>query len=152
MGNVSGRFHFIRQLTSMLLNLSADAWRFLILCLRPAPALAAENLFLRKQLGLYEERQVKPRQATNATRLALVWLSHWFDWRSALRIVKPATFAGWHRQGFRLFWRLKSRRGPAVSAQGLAGADSPHGSGQSNLGSGTNFQRIVAQAWSSSVP
>src|SRR4051794_9011801 len=33
----------------------------------------------------------------------------WFDWRSALLIVKPATLIGWHRNAFRLFWRWKSR-------------------------------------------
>jgi hypothetical protein len=44
-------------------------------------------------------------------RLAMVWLSYWFNWRSALRIVKPETFTRWHRQGFRLFWRWKSRPG-----------------------------------------
>jgi hypothetical protein len=42
------------------------------LCLRPSPALAAENLFLRKQLALYQERHTTPRCATNTTRLALV--------------------------------------------------------------------------------
>ena len=67
-----------------LLTLVCDAGRFLLLCLRPSPALAAENLFLRKQLALYQERQIKPRRATNATRLALVWLARWFDWRQAL--------------------------------------------------------------------
>jgi transposase InsO family protein len=41
----------------------------------------------------------------------MVWLSHWFDWRHALRIVKPETFTHWHRQGFRLFWRWKSKPG-----------------------------------------
>jgi putative transposase len=95
----------------MLLTLIIDAWRFLVQCLRLASALAAENLFLRKQLALYEERQVHPRQATNATRLTMVWLSHWFDWRSALRVVKPETFTRWHRKGFHLFWRWKSKPG-----------------------------------------
>ena len=88
-----------------------DAARFLVLCLRPAPALAAENLFLRKQLALYQERQVKPRQANNTIRLVMVWLSRWFNWRSALSIVKPQTFIRWHRQGFRCFWRCKSKPG-----------------------------------------
>ena len=111
MANVSDRLQLIRQLTGLLLNLSADAWRYFILCLRPAPALAAENLFLRKQLALYEERQANPRRAADAIRLAMVWLSYWFDWQSALRIVKPATFTGWHRQSFRLFWRWKSKPG-----------------------------------------
>jgi len=95
----------------LLLTLMLDAGQFLLLCLRPSPALAAENLFLRKQLTLYQERHTKPRRATNATRLALVWLGRWFDWHQVLAIVQPATFFRWHRQGFRLFWRWKSRPG-----------------------------------------
>jgi IS1 family transposase len=74
-------------------------------------ALAAENLFLRKQLALYQERKVIPRRTTHATRLALVWLGCWFDWCHALAIVQPATFIRWHRQGFRLFWWVKSHPG-----------------------------------------
>jgi hypothetical protein len=31
-------------------------------------ALAAENLFLRKQLAMFQERKVKPRRTDNATR------------------------------------------------------------------------------------
>jgi hypothetical protein len=38
------------------LNLSADLLRFLILSLRSRSSLAAENLFLRKQLGFYCDR------------------------------------------------------------------------------------------------
>jgi hypothetical protein len=91
------------QFALPLLTLVCDAGRFLLLCLRPSSALAAEILFLRKQLALYQERHVKPRRATNAMRIALVWLSSWFDWRPALRIVQPETFMRWHRQGFRLF-------------------------------------------------
>jgi transposase InsO family protein len=92
-----------------------DAGRFFRLRQRSSSALAAEVLFLRKQLALYEERQVTPRRATNATRLTLVWLSHFFDWRPALRIVTPETFTRWHRQGFRLFWQWKSKAGrPAL--------------------------------------
>ena len=118
MRNVSGPLHDIRQLGSTLLKLSADAWHFLVLCLRPAPVLAAEILFLRKPLALYEDRQVKPRRATIPTRLAMVWLSCWFDWRTALRLVKPETFTRWHRQGFRWFWRCKSKPGrPALSKE-----------------------------------
>jgi hypothetical protein len=79
--------------------------------LRPSPTLAAENLFLRKQLALYQERRVKPRRATNTTRIALIWLTRWFDWRRALAIVQPATLIRWHRQGFRLFWRWRPRPG-----------------------------------------
>jgi len=81
--------------------------------------LAAENLFLRKQLALYLERQVKPHRAMAATRLTLVLPSKLFVWREVLRVVKPETFTRWHRQGFRLFWRWKSKpRGrPRVPAE-----------------------------------
>jgi putative transposase len=102
---------------STLLSLVVDAAYYLMLCLRPSTALAAENLFLRKQLALYQERKVKPRRATNAMRLALVWLGRWFDWRQALTIVQPQTFVRWQRQGVRLFWRWKSTLGrPPIPA------------------------------------
>jgi putative transposase len=64
------QFRHVFQLASMLLTLIVDALRYLGLCLHPSPALAAENLFLRKQLALCQERHVKPRRATNATRIA----------------------------------------------------------------------------------
>jgi putative transposase len=103
--------HNMSHLTGTLLTLLADVIHFLRLCLRPSAVLAAENLFLRKQLAVYQERHVKPRRATDATRFALVWLSRWFNWRQALAIVQPATFIRWHRQGFQLFWRWKSQPG-----------------------------------------
>ena len=88
-------------MTNTLLALLLDAGRFLVLCLRPAPALAAENLFLRKQLAQYQERQVKPRRANDATRIALVWLSRFFGWRKDLMIVQVVAdpiLAGLHHE------------------------------------------------------
>jgi hypothetical protein len=76
--------------------------------------LAAENLFLRKQLAFYQERKVAPRRFDNASRFILVLLSHGFAWKDALVNVTPKTFIGWHRAGFRLFWRWKSRPGPTI--------------------------------------
>jgi putative transposase len=103
--------YHVLHLAGTLLTLLVDVVRFLRLCLRPAPVLAAENLFLRKQLAFYQERHIKARRATDASRFILVWLARWFDWRQALVIVQPQTFTRWHRQGFRLFWRWKSRPG-----------------------------------------
>ena len=103
--------HHLMQLVCTLLALLGNTARFLRLCLRSPAALAAENLFLRKQLALYQERHIKPQRATDATRLTLVWLARCFDWRHALVIVRPATWIRWHRQGFRLFWRWKSTPG-----------------------------------------
>src|SRR5207302_8831804 len=109
--------HNVWHFTSTLLTLLVDVVRFLRLCLRPPSALAAENLCLRKQLALYQERHIKPRPATNAVRCTLLWLARWFDWRQALAVVQPATFIRWHRQGFRLFWRWQSQSGrPPIPA------------------------------------
>ena len=118
MTRVRHRLHTLMLLMGMLLTLLSEGMRFLFLCLRPSPALAAENLFLRKQLALYQERQMKPRRAIHATRLGFIWLARWCDWRPALALVQPATLIRWHRQGFRLLWRWKSRPGrPRIPAE-----------------------------------
>src|SRR5262245_40111247 len=62
-----------------------------------------------KQLALYLERHVKPRRANNSTRLMLVVLSGFIDWRRCLTSVQPDTLVRLHRDVFRLFWRRKSR-------------------------------------------
>ena len=85
--------------------------QFLWLAVSSRAELSAELLFLRKQLAFYREHQVPPRKLTDAARFSLVLWSHLFNWRAALMIVKPGTLIGWHRKGFKLFWRRKSRLG-----------------------------------------
>jgi putative transposase len=70
---------------------------------RSRAAVIAENLFLRRQLALYLERKTRRRRPSPATKFALVGLSRFFPWASALAIVKRDTFVRWHRAGFRLF-------------------------------------------------
>ena len=113
------KLHCCFDLLLTIFRLLLDSLRLIGASLQPRCRLAAENLFLRKQLALYLERQVKPHRAKAATRLALVWLSRLFVWREVLTVVKPETFIRWHRQGFRLFWRWKSKpRGrPRVPAE-----------------------------------
>lgn len=86
-----------------------DLLTFFRLTLRRPEALAAENLFLRKQRALYMERKTKPHRASDAVRFTMAQLSRFFEWREALTIVKPDTLIRWHRKGFRLFWTWKSR-------------------------------------------
>src|SRR5271154_1786987 len=93
------------------LNLFVDLLHFLVLSLRSKSSLTAENLFLRKQLAIYQERRIKSRRTPHPTRLTLMWLSYWFNWRIALMVVRPKTFIGWHRKGFQLFWRRKCQSG-----------------------------------------
>jgi hypothetical protein len=102
------------SVTLLLVTISGllfDLLRYVYLGFRSEKVLAAEILFLRKQLTLYQERQVKPRRIDAVTRITLVFLSKRFKWRQSLVIVQPATLVHWHRQGFRLFWRWKSRPG-----------------------------------------
>jgi len=73
-------------------------------------ALAAENLALRQQLAVLQRSARRPR-LRRCDRVFWVWLSRiWRNWRSVLLIVRPGTVVRWHRQGFRLYWRWKSRR------------------------------------------
>ncbi len=93
-----------------LLRLTADAIEWLAAALQSRHRRAMENLFLRKQLALYVARPVKPRRADDATRAVMVVASRSIAWRHLLTVVKPDTLIRWPRQGFRLFWRWKSRR------------------------------------------
>ena len=98
-----------RTLTGTVVHVARDIVAQISLAMRSRAQLAAENLFLRKQLALYLERQVKPRRADDATRITLVALSRFVDWRHRLTVVKPETLSRWHRTAFRLWWRWKSR-------------------------------------------
>src|SRR5499433_1438233 len=72
-------------------------------------SLATEILVLRQQL-LILNRAVKRPKLRRRDRLFWVCLSRlWKDWRDALIIVKPDTVIKWHREGFRLYWRWKSK-------------------------------------------
>ena len=72
-------------------------------------ALVAENLALRQQLAVLR-RSVRRPKLRNRDRVFWAWLSKlWPDWNSALTIVQPETVIKWHRAGFRLYWRRKSR-------------------------------------------
>ena len=68
------------------------------------------------------QRNAKRPRLRQRDRIFWVWLSKlWSDWRSVLVIVQPDTVVRWHRQGFQLYWRWKSRpskRGrPKIAAE-----------------------------------
>lgn len=74
-------------------------------------SLAAEILALRQQVAVYKHSVKRPK-LRKRDRLFWVVLSRlWPNWRSALAIVQPETVIQWHRQGFKLYWRWKSRAG-----------------------------------------
>ncbi len=75
----------------------------------PDIRLLLEILALRQQLAIYRRSGMRPRLRVR-DRVFWVGLKRfWSGWRTALVIVQPDTVARWHRAGFRLFWRWKSR-------------------------------------------
>ncbi len=88
--------------TSLLLGTLADL-------ARGKSELVAENALLRQQLIILR-RQSKRPVCTKRDRILLVLLAKAVRARrQALLIVQPETLLMWHRQGFRLFWKQKSK-------------------------------------------
>jgi hypothetical protein len=76
-------FNVFGELSHFARMLFTDGMHFISLCARSRAALVAENLFLRKQLAFYQERQVRPRRFDNVSRLILVLLSYGFTRNTA---------------------------------------------------------------------
>src|ERR1700688_958891 len=73
--------------------------------------LEAENAALRHQLAVLRRRLKGRARLTNNDRWFFVQLYRWFpSIHSVLLIIRPETLVGWHRTGFRRYWRWKSRR------------------------------------------
>jgi putative transposase len=83
--------------------------------------LVAENVLLRHQRAVLA-RPTRRRPRLRA-RDKLLWVLARLarpDWRQHLVVVRPETVVRWHRHGWRLFWRWRSRApmgGPRVSAK-----------------------------------
>src|ERR1700738_5660033 len=82
--------------------------------------LEAENAALRHQLVVLRRKLKGRARFTNNDRWFFVQLYRWFpSILPALIIIRPDTLVGWHRTGFRRYWRWKSRRrggGPPIAA------------------------------------
>ncbi len=73
--------------------------------------LQVENIALRQQVAVLKRERLRP-WLRPLDCVFWVFLSRlWPRWKDALVIVKPETVIGWHRQGFRLFWKWKSCHG-----------------------------------------
>src|SRR6202790_4196850 len=72
--------------------------------------LEAENLVLRQQLIVLRRKAPKRARPWNIDRLLFPWLYRLYrSLLDAIIIVQPETVIGWHRRGFRAYWRWKSR-------------------------------------------
>jgi hypothetical protein len=77
-----------------------------------------EILLLRRQLAIFERKQSQPTRLSRGEKLALVVLGTKLkaktgrtihQMRDFIRIVKPATLFGWHKQLVRLKWTYRQR-------------------------------------------
>src|SRR6266542_2173528 len=79
--------------------------------LRRRASLELELIALRHQVTVLRRQHPGRPRLFSTDRLLCVWLYRvWPQVLHAMVLVKPATVVQWHRKGFRLFWRWRSRR------------------------------------------
>ena len=85
-------------------------WFALIGLFRSQASLEAEILVLRHQVNVLRRKSPKRPAFSNIDRLIFAGLYGVApNVLSALAIVKPESVIHWHRKGFRLYWRWKSK-------------------------------------------
>src|SRR5271169_130947 len=106
--SVAGMHKLGRSIVSML------ARRF-----RSRAVVELENLALRHRLHVLRRQRPGRLRLFTIDRLLWVWLYRiWPRCLDAMVLVKPGTVVQWHRQGFRLYWRWRSRAGrPSVDRE-----------------------------------
>jgi putative transposase len=78
---------------------------------RSRASLELELIALRHQVTVLRRQRPGRPQLSSLDRLLWVWLYRiWPQVIDAMVLVKPATVVQWHRKGFRLYWRWRSRR------------------------------------------
>ena len=71
---------------------------------------ALEVLALRQQLTVFKRKRPRPPVRPLDRLFWITLRCCWSRWKDALIIVQPQTVIGWHRAGFRWYWRWRSRR------------------------------------------
>lgn len=82
--------------------------------------LIMENALLRQQVIVLKRQVARPQLTARDRSLLVVLASRVKDWKNAVLMVKPETVLRWHREGFSLFWRRKSKgtaRKPQISEE-----------------------------------
>jgi hypothetical protein len=80
--------------------------------------IAVEVLALRQQVAVLKRKRPRPPLYALDRLFWTALRATWSRWEDALLVVKPETVVGWHRAGFRLYWRWKSRaRRPRITEE-----------------------------------
>ena len=111
--------HFATRLRDVLVPLVAALWAllrpkgFVVEQLRDVvrtrEELRAENALLRQQLIVLRRKVRRVGLEPHERLVLMVLASLTRTWRSAVLLVKPETVLRWHRKGWRLLWRHKSK-------------------------------------------
>jgi putative transposase len=83
--------------------------RFMISLFRSRQALVLENAALRHQIEVLQRNSFRPALRWQDRAFWDVLSYIWPGWRRSLYFVQPETVVRWHRQGFRFYWKWKSR-------------------------------------------
>ncbi len=94
------------------LNLTSALLRCALAFFRSRNEQAIVELALRQQLTTFAQTGPKPKLTPVDRAFWVALFRFWPRWRDTLVIVKPDTVVRWHRNGFRLYWRAISKRGP----------------------------------------
>ena len=102
--------------TPLVVGLLLDA-------VRSREELVAENALLRQQLIVAARAAERPKFAAHERGLLVLLARLVPRWRDAVLLVKPETLLRWHRNGFQLVWRWRSKRKngtPKLSGEAIA--------------------------------
>jgi len=78
----------------------------------PKVQLTLENVALRQQVAVLRRTVHQPRARVRDRLFWVIFRRLWAGWQDALGFVQPATVVRWHRAGWRLIWRWRSRKKP----------------------------------------
>jgi putative transposase len=71
--------------------------------------LLLENLVLRQQLAVLKRKHPRSHVPSFDKLFCVLVRQFWSSWKQHLILVIPDTVVGWHRAGFKLYWRAISR-------------------------------------------
>jgi len=101
----------IQAMISAILILLRHLLGWLVSAFSSREDLILENLALRQQILALHAKRPRRRLTTLHKLFWVVLRRSWSGWKAPLLLVTPRTVVGWHRAGFRLYWKWLSRAG-----------------------------------------
>jgi len=139
--------HCFRTLSLVVIDLV----RLASLAAHSRGAVVAENLFLRKQLALFQEREVKPRRTDDSARWMMATLSRMFPWGNALVNVEAVRSSGGSAKDFGCYGAGSPNQREGLACPRTSGSWSGKWRRITRSGGGTYRQRVETEARDSRI-